>query len=583
MPDRDAYKAQVEEVLRERYFPIIPQLPQNWTPEQHEKNRLSRSLAAFAIEKLANVSPAQAASTIMDSGNDNGIDALHFDRPQNRLWLIQSKASGPPDSGENKKFCDGVRDLVAGRFSKFHAAFARLQPDVEDALATSGLQIVACNIHLGDQLGPHAIADLEQLHAELNQFVQRFEWKDLNLPVVHGWLTAEHAITSLNVTLTLEQWYGVDQPRRAFYGLVTAEQLAALYQEHGKILFEKNIRHYLGAQSVNSAITATVQDRPEQLFFLNNGLTAICSRITPSPGINNQQGIFTLEGFSVVNGAQTVGAIASAQSINGMISPTAKLLITLIEVGPAMDELGTQITRARNTQNEVHKLHFAALDPQQERLRQELAISGISYHYRPSAEAVQGGPDIITIEQAAIALACFSGNTRAIVAAKKEISQIHDRMGEYYPTLFRGSLSGIRLCRAVRIFEYLDGILSASEQAETDGARRTFYRHGRFFILHILARRHRDLLSKLEQNLSEADKLALSRVTLELAEIILTAAEARFSLDQKGYLAIFRNLTDAEPLARDVMERLSNLDSLGAATTTVAEITITSQTPPNQE
>ena len=219
MPDAAALKLQVIETLKQRYFPIVLQLQQNWTPEQHEKNRLSRSLAAFAIEKLADVTPAQAVNAVMDGGNDNGLDAIHFDRPKNILWVVQSKAGGAPDMGENKKFCDGIRDLVNGRFNKFNANFARLQPDVEDALATDRLQIVGCNIHLGPELGPHAIVDLEQLRTELNQFVQRFEWKDLKLEVAHSWLAAEHVVAPVLATLTLEKWYGVDNPRPAFYGL----------------------------------------------------------------------------------------------------------------------------------------------------------------------------------------------------------------------------------------------------------------------------------------------------------------------------------------------------------------------------
>ena len=108
MPIADAQRVQLVEVLRQRYFPIILPLQQNWTAEQHEKNRLSRSLAAFSIEKLAEVTPAQAANAVVDGGNDNGIDAIHFDRTKDQLWLIQSKTGGAPDMGENKKFCDGI-------------------------------------------------------------------------------------------------------------------------------------------------------------------------------------------------------------------------------------------------------------------------------------------------------------------------------------------------------------------------------------------------------------------------------------------------------------------------------------------
>ncbi len=61
--------------------------------------------------------------------------------------------------------------------------------------------------------------------------------------------------------------------------------------------------------------------------------------------------------------------------------------MTLIEIGNGADDIGLKITRARNHQNVVRGVDFAALDPNQERLRQELAVAGITYFYRPSAEA----------------------------------------------------------------------------------------------------------------------------------------------------------------------------------------------------
>jgi len=560
----EAQRTQIIAVLKDRYFPIILPLAQNWTPDQHEKNRLSRSLAAFAIETLADVTPAQAANAVVDGGNDNGLDAIHFDRQKNILWLVQSKAGGAPDMGENKKFCDGIRDLIAARFHKFNAIFARLQADVEDALESPGLIVVGCQIHLGDQaLGQHAVDDLNQLKSELNQFVNRFDWQEMGLPQTHATLTAEHAVAIQPITLTLRKWHGFDQPRRAYYGLVSAGQLADLYQQHGKALFERNIRHYLGRQTVNTAITTTVWERPEELFYLNNGITAVCTTVTPLPGATQEQGDFRLEGFSVVNGAQTVGSIATAQNTHGPVAATAQVLITLIDVGNGAANPGSEITRARNTQNAIRGLHFAALDPQQERLRQELAISQTTYLYRPSAEAAQGGANRITIEQAAMALSALSGNTRAIVAAKKDSGQLYDRDGEYYPVLFGAGLSGIQLCRTVRIYGYLDGILNSSEAAAPaqEYFQRMFYRHGRLFIMHIFARRHRALIEKAEAELSHDDQLEMSRIITELAELIYPLAEALRNQNGKGYLAIFRNMTDAGPLAGTVMQHLAQQDA----------------------
>jgi hypothetical protein len=103
---------------------------------------------------------------------------------------------------------------------------------------------------------------------------------------------------------------------------------------------------------------------------------------------------------------------------------------------------------------------------------------------------------------------------------KKESGQVYDVNGPYYSTLFAETLSGVRLCRYVRIFDYLNAILNSSEMAEDETFRRAFYRHGRFFIMCILARRYHNVLLKPEIQLSTQDQIDLSRAALELAESI---------------------------------------------------------------
>lgn len=557
MPDNDALKIQIKEALKARYFSMI-QAPATITEaEQQEKNRLSRSLAAFAIQKLANVAPAQAVFAVVDGYDDNGIDAIHFDHVQNRLFVVQSKIGDAPDQGENRKFCGGIKDLIEGRYERFNADFARVQPEVEDALDTAGLVVVGFQAHLGTSLGPHAISDLDALKVELNQFSTRFEWKDSGAAAVHLWLTAEHFVAPVNIDMTLRSWHGVDAPRRSFYGLVSAAELAVLYKDHGTGLFEKNIRHFLGSQPVNDAIIATLIDKPSELFYLNNGLTAICTSIVPKPGATQAQGIFALKALSIVNGAQTVGAIDKSATTSGAVSNEAYVLITLIEIGEADGALGQSITQARNTQNAVSGIDFAALDPNQERLRRELILSGITYLYRPTGEVYPDDANVITIQQAALALASLKGRTDLAVIAKREQGQLYDRNGPNYALLFSDSLSGVALARQVAVFKYLAGILRGSELAEAPRSRRMmFYRHAVFFILHIVARRHRGIIDKSEVLLTVEDQAFLSRNTLEISEKIYARAEALFD-HTDGYLAIFRNLNSAQILSRDVMVQLA--------------------------
>ncbi len=56
---------------------MILELAKNWTADQQEKNRLSRSFVAFAIANLADITPAERANAIIKGENDNvNIDAV---------------------------------------------------------------------------------------------------------------------------------------------------------------------------------------------------------------------------------------------------------------------------------------------------------------------------------------------------------------------------------------------------------------------------------------------------------------------------------------------------------------------------
>jgi hypothetical protein len=580
---REEQIAQIEALLRRRFFPLVPQEgPARWTQDEHDSNRLSRSLAAYGIGRLCGMDDSSAASCITDGGDDGGIDAAHYDRANGRLVLVQAKFKrngGAPSQQEVLATISGVRALRDKRFDQFNVRFQDRLDQIEEAIDTPGVTIMIAFVYLGDALGVHAARELAAYQAESNGASEIVRGEDCGRQRLHGWLAEEQAPGSVTLRVTLDLWKCVAAPRKAIYGQITAASLAGLAQQHGKALFQRNIRHYLGSYGVNAAIAETVRATPGDLFYLNNGITIVAERITQAAA-TEAQCAFDLANASIVNGAQTAGSILIA-SQTGEISPDAKLLVTIIEIGGGADELGVRITKARNHQNIVRGIDFAALDPTQERLRRELAAAGYSYFYRPSAEARLGSTRSMTVEEAAIALACLSFRPRSraevdllnrqsrpvqnavdfAVAAKKEVSRLWDQSGELYPQLFDASLTGVRLCRLVTVYRFLNEILAASEQAESANAgrevypRRMYFRHGRYFIMGFVAQRCASVLNRASHDLTEADRTELSRETNELSEIIY--AESVDRQWEKGYLAIFRNLTDAQPLADKVLRRLA--------------------------
>lgn len=575
----------IEQALVRRFFPLVPQRAQNRTDAQHHIDRCSRSLAAYAVRGLCASEDSIGVGALVDGGNDGGIDAMLFDRVGNRLIVVQSKFKRPqnpanpqgagPDQGETLKFTNGVKALIQRRFDGFNAAIRDRLDEIEEALDTPGVKICLVLTFLGESLDRHASDDLTALLAETNRLGERMILEIVGLSRTYDWLVAEQLPNTIDVEITLENWGCVTIPRKAIYGQIKGEELARLVGAHGTALFERNIRHYLGSVGVNAAIEETVRRRPGEFFYLNNGITAVAETITPAAG-NNERCVFGLKKMSIVNGAKTAGSITNA-SLASEISADAKLLITIIEIGAQADDLGVKITRARNHQNEVRGVYFAALDPNQERLRQELAVVGIRYHYRPSAEARARRDDAFTLEEAAVALACLSFpvvHSRAAVrppqnavdfavTAKKEVGRLWEQDGAAYAHLFSAMLSGLRAYRLVRIYQLVDGILAASERSEVPYYRRMFFRHGRYFVMALVAHRLPNVVRRAELAISIDDERLISQQTNQIAELIYAQSEPQQAF--KGYLSIFRNLTDSQILADTVLDRLAEQDAAALA------------------
>ena len=512
-----------------------------------------------------------------DGENDGGIDAVYLDSPHSRLLIVQSKfkrSGAGPSQEENLKTINGIRKLLARRFADFNDQFQSRLDDIETALDTPGMQIEIHHVFLGQNISPHVESDLNELIDERNTFGPSASWQWHGLLAIHQWLVQEQVVPNITTTVTLENWASVTTPRKAVYGQISAALLARLVQEHGNALFERNIRHYLGSEGVNAAISKTLTQSPQDLFYLNNGLTAVADRIEQAAG-NPSRCNFRLVNVSIVNGAQTAGTV-SAATADGPISPEAKLLITIVETGGAVNNLSRDVTRARNYQNVVRGVDFAALDPQQERLRRELATVGITYHYRPSKEARARTADSFTIDEAALALACFalpplnSDDVRRlttlgrkvanavdlVVTAKKEIGRLTDPDGDPYKMIFHQQLTGIAVSRWVTLYRFIDQILADTERSEANHYHRhMFFRHGRYFLMAIVAHSERDLFDRPELLLSAGDKTRCSRATNEVAELVYN--ESLTFQGNRGYKAVFANLTDAQPLADKVLQALT--------------------------
>lgn len=194
MPTREEQIEQIDAAFRTRFFPLVPKVEktgrEGWTEERHDKDRLSRALAAYTIAKLAGLDDAIAANSITDGSNDGGIDAIFFSPTKNQLFIVQAKykTSGTaPAQDENLKTINGIRALQARRFDEFSEVFRDRSDELELALDTPGVKIHVALAFLGPNLGPHVINDLNALKTEMNPISERLNWSPAGLDSIHGY------------------------------------------------------------------------------------------------------------------------------------------------------------------------------------------------------------------------------------------------------------------------------------------------------------------------------------------------------------------------------------------------------------
>ena len=116
--------------------------------DEKRKQFLSRALAAFCITSLTECPAKEAAASITDGFNDQGIDAIHFDPAEKTVYLIQSKWSSNGNKtinlGDFEKFLKGVQYLILPDFSGFNDRIRKRRGDQEESFTAIGRESCAC-------------------------------------------------------------------------------------------------------------------------------------------------------------------------------------------------------------------------------------------------------------------------------------------------------------------------------------------------------------------------------------------------------------------------------------------------------
>ena len=490
-------------LLKDRFVPHLPPLLGNGSPADLENKQISRAFSAFALQKLFDIDTVTAAKAVVDDYNDKGIDAIYYHDEQKALYLVQSKlkATEQFQLADAQAFLSGIEAIINKDFGQFNQNVQNIKQTIEDALDECD-NIYLLIAYSGDGVSIQASNEIKH---KIQSLMDDGEEQLVLAPELFGPEEIERALRKeqstgpINEKVRVHKFRVSSQPRYSVFGLVKVEDLVALHKRHGRALYEKNIRYFIGAgrRGVNSAIRDTLLNDPQDFMYLNNGITLIGANVEAKSNVRGTRQTKNIQvlGLSVVNGAQTISSAAQfvEQNPEADIS-SAQVMVTIIKT--STDDFHKQVTKARNLQNPVDLSNFAALDENQERLRQEMALHGVDYQYRPQTQASNGIP-VVTIDNLAKALACLHSDIRFPARLKSEPSQFTNVENESYQSLFTAALAGHTAINAVTVFEVIHDLITRAERS-SPSPEKLVYRHCGYAIASILMKQLRSKIKGSE-------------------------------------------------------------------------------------
>ncbi len=574
--------------LRQDFTGKIPEATTG-TADEREANFLSRALAAFALNQLAGCTLDEAASSIVDGGGDGGIDAIWYSAASHKLWLAQSKfirdGRGEPALGDVAKFKTGLENLLQGNFAAFetNAAWKALIPKLHAIFKDGALEVRAILVYSGTAtVSEDRRRIFDDIRIRFSPGCDYLQIQTCNLTTIHDWITgADQGPGIPEVDLKLHKPGWLKEPYETVYGLVPLSEIAALYRNCGPKLVAANIRAYKGRTEVNEHIALAVREEPQHFLYLNNGLTAYCERLEVNnlDRANAEEKRIRAFGFSIVNGAQTLGSIASAVPNPPLLPPEGHVFLKVISLERCEDDVGfaERITRSTNFQNQIGDRDFVALDEQQERIANQLILSGVAYHYKEGEDTPAPDATNFTLDEATTACALMANGADCEFCARvlsnrrsfwsfDEVFPSGDLYRSRYAKIFRPDLSARAIWRAVQAQRIVKSALKTSEI----GVRKDFFENGRWLVLSAIFLRLKPQLGD-DLALSAQEEASLTQAAQDYAERLWTVCQARGFVSARAgggwevprhFRSVFSAVGDCR-LLRGAL--LANIDGASAA------------------
>ena len=472
-----------KQIIDQRVNKILLDNPALFSDVDQERQK-SKAFLLLGVAAYLDIDIAEAVPFITDGGNDGGFDAAYIAEAQDsqlNVVLFQSKYSRKLDNESNfpanaiEKAVNTVKcvfdpDAAIQLNEKSREKVDEIRSFILDGHIPYVTFVMLNNGLKWNQDGQNhidnAFAHQDQVHFVHYSHKDIIEYINRSLPIK----------TQLNFSgKAIQEDFNY---KRVVLGRVSVQEIYKLMDEFGDRLLEKNIRHYLGINTINEQIENTLlsEEKRQNFFFFNNGITMICEKFSYN-GLQDRNWNVKIDKLQIINGGQTCKTIYQTLKDHPNTDfSQVYILVRLYEVNDD-EEMVQDITYATNSQNPVDFRDLKSNDKIQKLL--EISAKDLGYIYKRKRDNL-GNANVIPSTVAAEAVfAVWRGKPHL---AKYKRNEFFDK---YYQEIF-SDLNAAQMIIAVLIFRYCDNYRKRVSENKEIQSQRPF---SQYFLAYMVGKR----------------------------------------------------------------------------------------------
>ncbi|SHN73312.1 AIPR protein [Paenibacillus sp. ov031] len=455
----------------------------------------SEAWALLAIELKFNIDDIHsiAASTVTDGKNDRKCDLIYINTEEKTAIVGQSYfAESVKRCAKKNKASDlntAVSWVLSRNIEDLPLLIQAQVKDLRNAIEEGTINklefwyVHNCHEHqeIKDELKTVEITAKQAITSKNLDFV-KISSKEIGIETIEEWYKASSAPILVHDTISVKTLGGYlheTENWKVFSTAVSAQWIHEMYRTYNEQLFSANVRSYLGSRktesNINNGIKTTASSDPENFLVFNNGITALVSKLEPSKRIRSRKEntIYQnveITGISIVNGAQTTGAIGSLAR-----SPRESAIVPVRFIECKSPKIIEDIIRFNNSQNTVQVADFRSTDIVQSRLRKEFKTyySDVTYlggRRGNGEDTIKRSRNLLVSDQVAQSLTAFHGDPKNATHFKSKIWENDD----LYSNVFNEQTSPFHIVFTYSLYKaILDLKLGLKEVSKTEKGLKT--------------------------------------------------------------------------------------------------------------